>query len=66
MCSSTCLTPHLLTRKHLTDVNFAALIADPAAGILSAYRLPLLRRHPCELTLREEVRFTYLDWTILG
>ena len=35
--------------------------------ILSAYRPPLLRRHPCDQSPpREEVRFIYRDWNILG
>jgi hypothetical protein len=33
---------------------------------LSAYLPPLLRRDPCGPTLREEVRFVYKDWTVLG
>lgn len=34
--------------------------------VLSGYRPPLLRRNPCDLSLREEVRFIYRDWTVLG
>ena len=34
--------------------------------VLSAYRPPLLRRHACDVMLREEVRFIYRDWIVLG
>ncbi len=41
-CSSTCFTPHLLSRKHLIDVDFAPLIAEAPAG--RDDRRPVVRR----------------------